>query len=338
MSAARLGPRSLQTRDGKSPASSVEHMARKAHMLPPPIENKPKPSSRWSYLLAKANEAELSILDFFHRETRAIEDGVPFGGTNESVSILAERLANRIAQCHDGGKRIPNTRANKLDTKCVLRVVFVGSGQMSGRDIFHNQSFPFQAEQRLQSVADAAGLRMEVLNQAIDSDLSREGPQTAHMCMGNLVGSDSPVDVIAWDFESTMQGKPQAQVEAFVRWVSAGLQPAMIMFNRPGPHAHSRRGKPRVVVNLVGSHDAILWEDDPEDMPEMQQEPYRNSSIFNELWNNDRNFFWEPIIQKYSSFVDFAAIDPVSILLQHVLPMRKRCFCCSGFLTVSTLS
>lgn len=183
---------------------------------------------------------------------------------------------------------------------------------MTGRDIFHNQSFPFQTEERLRAITSAAGIRLEVLNQAIDSDLSREGPQTAHMCMKNLVGNNA-VDVLVWDFEGTMQGRPQAQVEAFVRWVLAGLQPspAMILFNRPGPHTHARRGTKRVVVNLVGTHDAILWEDNnPEDMPQIRQEPYRNSSTYKELWDSDRNYFWQPIMQRYAPFVDFAAIDP----------------------------
>ena len=274
----------------------------------------PQKSRSWNHLLEQAENAEKSILEFFHGEIRALEDGVPFGGT--SVSILADRLANRITHCD--GRRRRSSNSNDIMEECVLRCVFVGSGQMAGRDSFYNQSYPFQTEERLQAIANTAELTLQVLNQAIDSDLSREGPQTAHMCMKNLI-------------ETTMQGRPQAQVEAFVRWILAGLQPspAMLLFNRPGPHTPSRRGTKHAVVNLVGDHDAILWEDNkPEDMPEMRQEPYRNSSEYKELWKNNRNYFWEPIMERYAPFADFAAIDPQGSIwhLDHLQEFSNAAF------------
>ena len=283
----------------------------------------------WNHLLEQAEQAEQSILDFFHGETRALDDGVPFGGT--SVSILANRLASRMAQCDDRRRRNSNSNSSVDMEECVLRCVFVGSGQMAGRDSFYNQSYPFQTRERLLAIADAAGLTLEVLNQAIDSDLSREGPQTAHMCTKNVISDNSTVDVVVWDFETTMQGRPQAQVEAFVRWILAGLKPApaMILFNRPGPHTRSRRGTKHAVVNLVGDHDAILWEDNnPEDMPEMRQEPYRNSSKYRELWENSRNYFWGPIMQRYAPFADFAGIDPQGSIwhLDHLQDFSNAAF------------
>lgn len=170
------------------------------------------PQSKWSDLILAANQAEEDILDFFHGEPRSLQDGVPFGGTKDSVSILARRLADRIASCRQ--EKLGIQQNNQHIHNCMLRVVFLGSGQTTGRDIFYNQTYPFQAEEHLQAIAEAAGLQLEVLNHAMDSDLSKEGPQTADMCIANLVGK--AVDVIAWDFEATMQAQPQVQVEAFV--------------------------------------------------------------------------------------------------------------------------
>jgi hypothetical protein len=126
------------------------------------------------------------------------------------------------------------------------------------------------------------------------------------MCVTNLVGQS--VDVIAWDFDSSMQGAPPAQFEAFVRWAFAS-QPAMIMINRGGPHARSRRGVRKTVVNL-GGHDANIWEEDPDNMPEQRDEPYVGSDSWKERWEEGRNEFWNDILDQYSGFVDFAAVDP----------------------------
>ena len=269
-------------------------------------------------ILDAANQAEQEILQFFQGETRALNDGVPFGGTEErSSNFLAKRLARRIALCQSS--------STTMTTNCTLKVVFVGSAQTSGRDNFYNQSYPFLAEERLKSVAKASGLQLKVLNHALDSDLSREGPQTTHMCIGNLVGTD--VDVVAWDLDGNMQAKPSAQVEAFLRWTVA-LQPAMIMINRGGPHQRSRRGKKRAVVNLGPGHDAFVFGDDPNDMPEPQQEAYRGSKEWKEQWEEGRNSFWETIFQMYRPFVDIAAIDPLGGIhhLDHLAAFSNQAF------------
>ena len=72
----------------------------------------------------------------------------------------------------------------------------------------------------------------------------------------------------------------------------------------------ARRGKPRPIVNLVGNHDATIYEDI--DVPDRRPdtETYRDSDNFKDLWAGERNSFWEKIMDKYSPFIDFAAIDP----------------------------
>ncbi|CAB9520514.1 expressed unknown protein [Seminavis robusta] len=293
-----------QTKQKKTTQSGAYQKLSKVAMELSPFKTKPtNTKTQWDNVALAAKNAEQSILDFFHGEHRALQDGVPFGGTETKLSVLTERLADRIALCH--GKGIANS--NDGNSNCTLRVVFLGGGQASGRDIFKNQTYAYQAEPRLRALAQAAGLKLEVLNHAMDSDLSREGPQTLHQCVANFAGNS--VDVLSWDSESTMQGNPSAQIEAFVRWASV-LKPALIMFNRGGPHARSRRGIPRGVVNLVASHDATVYDDKPEDIPEPREDPYSNSSRFEELWANQRNLFWGDVFDRYSSYIDFAGIDP----------------------------
>jgi len=276
-----------------------------------------------------ANQAEENILDFFQGETRALQDGIPLGIMSGETnldkdgykSILAQRLAKRIVACRD------NQDTNDMDdTNCSLRVVFIGGGQTTGRDIFHNQTYPFQVEERLRGMAESAGLRLEVRNHAMDSDLSKEGPQSAHMCIQNLVGSN--VDVVGWDLEANMQAQPHAQFEAFVRWTLATAKPALFLVNRGGPHGRSRRGTVRLVVPLSEAHHANIYEDDPDNLPEPQQEPYGNSSHFDELWNNHRNFFWNKIFETYSPYVDFAPIDPQGSIwhLDHLREFSNKAF------------
>ena len=266
------------------------------------VDDDTKPS-HWDELIQQTGNAAEAILDFFHGEPRALQDGIPFGGTEQSLAVLTERLADRISRC----ARATHGSTEYRKKHCSLRVVFAGGAQVSGRDIFKNQTYPYHVESRLRDLAEAAGLELEVLNSAMDSDLSREGPQTAHMCMENFVGSD--VDVVGWDFESMMQGHPAAQIEAYVRWTAA-LKPALILFNRAGPHTRARRGKPRAIVNLVGNHDATIYEDDLEDIPEQRQDLYRDSERFAELWANERNSFWSTVFEKYTSFLDLAGVDP----------------------------
>jgi hypothetical protein len=276
---------------------------------------KPAITSPWENLAREASSAEKSILEFFHDEPRALEDGIFFGGTEKQLTVLTERLVGRIASCRGA--------ENHNETDCTLRVVFVGGGQASGRDIFKNQTYPYPAETRLRALVKAAGLQLEVINHAMDSDLSMEGPQTSHMCVANLVGRQ--VDVLSWDSESTMQANPSAQIEAFVRWAAA-LKPALIMFNRGGPHARSRRGFARSIVNLVGNHDAIVYDDFP--IPEPRQDLYRNSSKFEELWSGPRNSFWIEIFHKYSDLMDFAAFDPQGSIwhLDHLKEFSNQAF------------
>jgi hypothetical protein len=300
---------------------------------PPPRTKQDEPLNRKGQgMLKAAKEAETAILNFFQGEARALEDGVPFGGDSvESLRIFSDRLVQRILLCHNNATTTDAATDNENQTdinNCMLRIVFVGSAQTSGRDNFYNQSFPFWVQKRILPIAEAAGLGLQLDNHAMDSDLSREGPQTSHMCIANLVGGrqnnnnnnnniDHPVDVIGWDFDGNMQAKPSAQVEAFLRWASV-LQPAMILINRDGPHGHSRRGTQRVVVNISPGHNAIVYEDDNNNnnidnlpKPRSTAEPYRNSSTWQQRWNNQRNSFWAKLFDRYAPVMDLAAIDPV---------------------------
>jgi len=180
-----------------------------------------------------------------------------------------------------------------------------------GREVFFNESFPFVTEKRLRPIAEAAGLELKVMNHAMDSDLSKEGPQSSHMCVANQVGKN--VDVIAWDLDESMQGEPAAQMEAFIRWTFAS-QPAMIMINRGGPHGRSRRGKRKVVVNIGPGHDAEVWEDKIEDVPEPRESEYIGSDSWKDRWEQGRNDFWTSLIETYSSHVDIAAVDPTGAI------------------------
>ena len=282
-----------------------------------------------------SKQAEKQILDFFQGETRALQDGVHSFHENNSTShpprnFLVKRLAHRINACQNKNVKswpVADTVRSKHDGDvCTLKVVFVGSAQMSGRDNFYNQSYPFFVEDRLKPIAEAAGLELQVFNHALDSDLSREGPQTTHMCIGNLAGTDT--DVVVWDLDGSMQAKPPAQVEAFLRWTMTTAKPAMMIFNRGGPHGRSRRGKQRVVVNLGPGHDAFVFEDDVNNMPEAHQEVYRGSLGWKEQWKGERNFFWEPMFQRYASILDIAAIDPIGSIhhLDHLEAFSNQAF------------
>lgn len=264
-----------------------------------PIALDPSEDSPWFPISSAAYMAEQYILTFFHGDVRALDNGVPIGGTKESTTKLAERLAHRIALCHSVNL--------ERDEDCVLRVAFVGSAQTTGRDVFHNESFPFVTEKRLRPIAEAAGLELQVVNHGMDSDISKEGPQSTHMCVANQVGRN--VDVIAWDLDGNMQAEPAAQMEAFLRWTFAS-EPAMIMINRGGPHGRSRRGKRRSVVNIGPGHNAEVWDDKPEDIPEQHEEEYVGSDSWNTRWEEGRNDFWNNLIEKYSPHVDIAAVDP----------------------------
>lgn len=265
----------------------------------PPAPDMPSADSPW-YSVAKAGKkAEQGILDFFDGDFQALDNGVPIGGTEDTTPHLTRRLAKRMANC----RKTDDTKTED----CVLRVAFIGSAQTVGRDMFHNESFPFVAEERLRLVAKAAGLELQVMNNAQDSDRSKEGPQSMHLCVGNFVGDS--VDVIAWDLDNSMQGAPPAQFEAFVRWAFAS-EPAMIMINRGGPHARSRRGKRRTLFNFAQGHDASVYEDDPDDIPEPREEPYVGSKEFKARWEEGRNEFWFDLVDQYSDFMDFAAVDP----------------------------
>lgn len=259
----------------------------------------PHEDSVWWPIIKYTQQAEHEITEFFHGDERALENGVPIGGTEDSTPFLTKRLARRIAQCRQGISQ----------EDCDLKVAFVGSAQMTGHDMFYRDSFPFLTEQRLRPIADAAGLELKIMNNALDHDHSKEGPQSTHMCISNYVGDS--VDIIAWDLDAAMQGAPPAQFEAFVRWAFAS-NPAMIMINRGGPHARSRRGVRKTIVNLGGGagHDANIWEEKPEDMPEQRDEPYIGSDTWKERWEDGRNEFWNDIVNEYSDFVDFAAVDP----------------------------
>jgi hypothetical protein len=276
-----------------------------------------------------------------------LEDGVPFGGTvgEDLFRILSDRLVQRIWLCHNktSGTETTNATATATNSEeqenynnenCRLRIVFVGSAQTSGRDNFYNQSFPFWVKKRLRPLAMAAGLDLQIDNHAMDSDLSREGPQTNHMCIANLVGGGhnnnhmndtqhDVVDVIGWDFDGNMQAKPAEQIEAFLRWASV-LRPAMILINRGGPHGELRQGKRRVVVNISPGHNAIVYEDKEDGgdnsgrennssipNPHSATEPYQKSSTWKQRWNNQRNSFWSKLFARYLSVMDLAAIDPV---------------------------
>ena len=281
------------------------------------IKLDPQQDSPWFPISSAAYMAEQFILTFFHGDDRALDNGVPIGGTQESTLKLAERLARRIALCHSTDL--------ERDEDCVLRVAFVGSAQTTGREVFFNESFPFVTENRLRPIAEAAGLELQVMNHAMDSDLSREGPQSTHMCVANQVGKN--VDVIAWDLDQSMQAQPAAQMEAFIRWTFAS-QPAMIMINRGGPHGRSRRGKRKIVVNIGPQHDAEVWEDKPEDVPEPREEEYVGSDSWKGRWEEGRNDFWNDLIEKYSPHVDIAAVDPSGAIwtLDHLQSFSNTAF------------
>lgn len=271
--------------------------------------------TKYDKIVNAANQVESHILEFFQGESRALVDGVPYGSPNNY--ILKERLIQRISDCHSN---------NAKDKNCTLKVVFIGSAQTSGRDNFYNSSFPFFTKQLLTPIAQAANLQLQVYNHALDSDLSREGPQTTHMCVGNLVGNTADVDVIAWDMDGNLQRNPPAQVEAFLRW-AALQQPAMMIINKGGPHGRSRRGTKRMVVNLGPGHDAVVYED-TEPTPEARQDDYRKSSSFRQRWQKGRNNFWETLFEKYGRVVDFASVDPEGSIwhLDHLLEFSNMAF------------
>ena len=74
--------------------------------------------SPWETLAKEASVAEQSILEFFHRDKRALEDGLVFGGTERQLEILTKHLANQIASCH--------TSEDRRMADCTFREVFVG--------------------------------------------------------------------------------------------------------------------------------------------------------------------------------------------------------------------
>ncbi|CAB9512449.1 expressed unknown protein [Seminavis robusta] len=329
-------PRKLDIGMGTEKAHQKLHPRRNQHKnkqsSPRVIRNKDSLSLLKQDLIQAANDAEQETLNFFHGERRSLQDGVPFGGADDASTLLAERLANRIWKCHHLRKLSPDSNSNRSTKKdCVLRVVFLGSAQTTGRDNFFNATFPFQSKARLRSVAEAAGLDLQVWNHAMDSDLHREGPQSTHMCVSNFMGPD-PVDVVVWDLDGILQANPKAQVEAFVRWtLLSQAQPALILFNKGGPHGRSRRGKQRAVVNLGPGHDAFVYEDDPNnDMPEPRpdEDVYQKSKEFQQRWQKGRNSFWETIFQKYAKFVDFSTVDPHGSIwhLDHLLEFSNQAF------------
>lgn len=285
----------------------------------------------WNEVLNSAELAEKAILDFFHGDRRALENGVLCSGgggkdvaantcSSHHIPNLSSRLLHRITKCRQQSKQSESTsesespQKNTTQEKCVLRIVFVGSAQTFGRDMFHNLTHPFHLETRLRPIAQAAGLTLQVHNHAMDSDLSREGPQSNHMCIDNLVGSD--VDVIGWDHDA-IQTKPSAQVEAFLRWSALALQPAppaLILLNRGGgPHGASRRGKKRILVRISTGHNAIVYDEHVLPAPRSAEEdPYRNSSVWKVRWENEKNnAFYFSLMDAYSPFMDLVAIDPV---------------------------
>lgn len=283
-------------------------------------------------LTNEIKHVEREVLTFFHGEKRALDNGAV---SYSSKGIFRRRLADKMRRCgtssnnrdigqHDNKQ----TEGNDDDDMCTLRIVFVGSAQVSGRDNLFNWTFPFVIERRLRSLCMSANLRLEVLNHAMDNDLSREGPQTSHMCMENLVGGNS-VDVIGWGF-GDMAGKA-AQFESFIRWASR-LHPALILVNRDGgPHGLSRRGKERILLDISPGHHAVVYEDDAEG-PLPRQEPYLNSSTWKRHWQPDgrnaKNGFWLTLFEHYSHIVDFGAIDPAGSIwhLDHLAEFSNAAF------------
>ena len=147
--------------------------------------------------------------------------------------------------------------------------------------------------------------------------------------MGSKTFVGSNVDVIVWDFDGGMQKGPAHQVEAFIRWASVLLQPAMIIINRDGPHGLSRRGTKRLVVNISPGHNAIVYEDNvPGDMPKLRTELYRQSPEWRKQWDNQRNKFWFQLFEMYDAVVDFAVIDPLGSIyhLDHLLDFSNQAF------------
>jgi hypothetical protein len=266
-----------------------------------------------SNVLHVSQEVEAEILDFFHGDTRALQDGTVSYASGHHFRL---RMSDRMRRCR---------QESLLDVdECVLRIVFVGSAQMSGRDNLYNQTYPFVMEKRLKRLVDAAGLRLEVLNHAMDNDLSREGPQTCHMCILNLVGTN--VDVVVWDFDN--MANKAAQFEAFVRWVQG---PALILVNNGGgPHGLSRRGTKQAVVEISPGHRAIVYTEYSNVTIEPRQEAYRNSTKWKQTWHSQGkvNQFWERLFQHYSTTTDFATIDSIGAIwhLDHLHDFSNMAF------------
>ncbi|CAB9509029.1 expressed unknown protein [Seminavis robusta] len=300
-------------------STSSRHLSIRRHMEVHIAPDLPKEDSPWYPIALAAKNAERNILDFFHGDERSLENGTPVGGSEESMLLLTKRLSRKIALCHDASRS-----KSQHDEDCALRVAFIGSAQMAGRDVFYKDTFPFKTEQRLRPIAQAAGLKLQVMNHAQDNDISREGPQKAHMCVSNLIGKS--IDVIAWDLDESMQNDPPAQFEAFVRWAFAS-DPAMILVNRGGPHGRSRRGKKKKVIGIGVGHDAEIW-DDMENIPEQREEDYIGSDNWKKKWDEGRNSFWSEIFDKYSPMVDFVGVDPVGSIwhLDHLQSFSNAAF------------
>lgn len=278
----------------------------------------------WKNVMKAAETAEASILDFFHGEKHALEDGAPMFTSSQK---LIQRIVQKIYHCQQQN----DTTNDNDDIYCTFRIVFIGGAQMAGRDNLFNVTFPFIAERRLQPILEASGLKLEVLNHAMDSDLNREGPQTAHMCISNFLPPEG-VDVVIWGYDDIMQNHPSNQLEAFIRWTLSTSNPAMIILNRSnGPHGASRRGKSQFVAPISPGHNAILYQDQ-EILPQPRQpdvEPYTNSSKrWKNQWNGKRNSFWYELFHSYESIVDFAAIDPAGSIwfLDHLSDFSNAAF------------
>jgi hypothetical protein len=75
-------------------------------------------------------------------------------------------------------------------------------------------------------------------------------------------------------------------------------------------------------------HDAVIWEDDLDNLPTQREDAYIGSDIWKAKWDKDRNAFWNEIVLTYSPFVDFAAVDPIGAIwhLDHLQDFSNAAF------------
>ena len=181
----------------------------------------------WESIIERASAREAEARARWGNDARVFDEGFPVrsgqdGGLAGLVQLLAVRMsacskskseANRKRKERNDGHELPELPEEGRDN-CSLRVVFLGSALTVGRDNHQNRTYPAHTERVLRSTLGPLllkiGLRLEVINAAMDHDLAREGPQKSHLCLTNQVGQGA--DVLSWEFDEIMAASRPAQV------------------------------------------------------------------------------------------------------------------------------